>query len=579
MKRTLFLALLMTLCLLTGLAVAEGCAICGGDAVCDTCGGLGYLEMKTLSGEMAQVACFGGCVEGKCPDCAVACDVCGSDGLCDTCGGLGYLEMKAYGSDEMLQIACTGENCDAGKCAVCRAGAEVAAVEEVAAEAVAADAPQGSYTFVEPAVEAAVREVLGKETGDITYEDLLGITELDVSLAKLTNVEDFQYMPHLTKLVLRHNKIDDLSPLVGLTNLSELDLYSNEISDLSPLAGLTNLTNLELTGNNISDLSPLAGLTNLVSLGLNSNHISDLSPLAGLTNLTELFLWYNSISDISPLSGLTNLSNLRLSGNNITDFSPIDGLKIETLTIDEPATPTPAPTATPSPYKAPIVGNDGLLVMSPEEYLGIESCDDIIQEKNWYKYKYENRGYEWHGDGTDNPVDWYRMEDYVDALVDSGYYKIVAHEKPEDNKEHWYLSYIGPGSVKRVFNPYNNNVNAKAAIVVSSFIGDINVYYSLDIITNDLEDTQYRLNKYINVVNPWSASSSGSGSGGGGSSGHWETVEEEVDCPICTFGNCSICGGDGKYERYGEVVSCDPDCSSCDGKGKIKQRKQVWVND
>lgn len=207
MKRTRFLALMMTLCLLTGLAVAEGCAICGGDAVCDTCGGLGYLEMKTLSGEMAQVACIGGCVDGKCPDCAVACDICGSDGLCDTCGGLGYLEMKAYGSDEMLQIVCTGENCAAGKCAVCGAGAEVAAVEEVAA-----DAPQGSYTFVEPEVEATVREVLGKETGDITYEDLLSITELDCSSAGLTSVEDFQFMPNLTRLDLEYNQISDLSP-------------------------------------------------------------------------------------------------------------------------------------------------------------------------------------------------------------------------------------------------------------------------------------------------------------------------------------------------------------------------------
>jgi len=125
----------------------------------------------------------------------------------------------------------------------------------------------------------------------------------------------------------------------------------------------------------------------------------------------------------------------------------------------------------------------------------------------------------------------------------------------------------------------NSDHTEKAAIVVQSFHGDVYIFYSLDVITNDLEDTQYRLNKYINVVNPWSASSSDSGSGGGGSNGHFETVEVEVDCPSCTFGNCSICGGDGKYERYGEVVSCNPDCGSCNGKGKIKQRKQVWVND
>jgi len=220
------------------------------------------------------------------------------------------------------------------------------------------------------------------------------------------------------------------------------------------------------------------------------------------------------------------------------------------------------------------VGNDGLLVMSPEEYNDdIDDCDTIGQQDNYYTYRYINRGKVYDGDGDD--AEWDNFEEYVDALADSGYYKVVANYDGESgNTEAWYLEYTGPGSVRRTFK-VDSDHKEKAAIVVQSFRGDVYVFYSLDVITNDIEDTQYRLNNYINVVNPKPTS----GGGGGGSSGHWETVEEEVDCPSCTFGNCSICGGSGKYERYGTIQYCDPNCSSCDGKGKIKQRKQVWVND
>ena len=32
-------------------------------------------------------------------------------------------------------------------------------------------------------------------------------------------------------------------------------------------------------------------------------------------------------------------------------------------------------------------------------------------------------------------------------------------------------------------------------------------------------------------------------------------------------------------EEYLGIDPCDRDCSSCDGEGKIKQRKQVYVTD
>ena len=118
LKRLLLILLCLILC--CPAALAEGCALCGGDSVCDTCQGNGYLLMQAYGSDaQVQVACTGGCDNGRCPDCAPPCDVCGSDQKCDTCGGLGYVLMQAYGSDEMLQVACMGENCADGACAVC----------------------------------------------------------------------------------------------------------------------------------------------------------------------------------------------------------------------------------------------------------------------------------------------------------------------------------------------------------------------------------------------------------------------------------------------------------------------------
>jgi internalin A len=122
---------------------------------------------------------------------------------------------------------------------------------------------------------------------------------------------------NLTELDLSINQLVDVQPLAGLTNLTELRLDSNHIVDIQPLAGLTNLTILYLHTNKIVDLKPLTGLTKLTALYLYSNQIVDVQPIAGLTNLTILGLRSNQIIDIKPLAGLTNLNFLYLNSNPI----------------------------------------------------------------------------------------------------------------------------------------------------------------------------------------------------------------------------------------------------------------------
>jgi Leucine-rich repeat (LRR) protein len=181
-------------------------------------------------------------------------------------------------------------------------------------------------TFPDPNLEAAIREAIGKATGDIYQSDLEGLTLLDASHRNIVDLTGLEHCTDLIILLLVHNQISDISPLANLTNLTDLSLSSNQISDISPLANLTSLTVLELHYNQISDISPLASLTNLTQLPLDYNQISDISPLASLTKLTYLGLSHNLISDISPLASLTNLANLVLEDNQISDVSPVANL-------------------------------------------------------------------------------------------------------------------------------------------------------------------------------------------------------------------------------------------------------------
>lgn len=184
--------------------------------------------------------------------------------------------------------------------------------------------------------------------------------------------------------------------------------------------------------------------------------------------------------------------------------------------------------------------NDGLTVKSPEQFLEVDPCTDITHEGgNWYKYTYANKGLKWksHGD----PTAWKVFETYVDMLVDTGYYKLLEHGKPDDDVEFWCLGYTGSGSVKKTFKV--GYTNTYAAIVVRCNLGDAEVYFSLDITADDLDETQARLGKSIGLR------------------------EDGKDVTSTKDGNtkCTYCDGDGK-------------CNRCDGKGSGFQNETEYVN-
>ncbi len=187
-------------------------------------------------------------------------------------------------------------------------------------------------TFTEPAIEVAVRDTLNKPTGEITVEDVLHITALDLRAQRLSDLSSLVHFENLTDLNLSGCQLSDVAieSISSLVNLRVLDLsYNNSVNDISMLAPLTKLETLYIGstgGATLDDLSSLSGMKNLISLKLEQLEIEDISALSGLVNLTELSLYWNAIEDISPLSGLKKLTDLNLYWNEIEDITPLANL-------------------------------------------------------------------------------------------------------------------------------------------------------------------------------------------------------------------------------------------------------------
>ena len=181
-------------------------------------------------------------------------------------------------------------------------------------------------TFADPNLEQAVRDWIGKPTGDIYVSDVDTITYFRADTANIQNIEGIEYFHSLQTLGMRGNQISDITPLQSLTQLSGLGLSGNQISDITPLQNLTQLNRLTLYENQISDITPLENLTQLYWLDLSSNQISDITALENLTQLYWLGLGSNQISDITALENLTQLYWLGLSSNQISDITPLQNL-------------------------------------------------------------------------------------------------------------------------------------------------------------------------------------------------------------------------------------------------------------
>jgi hypothetical protein len=178
---------------------------------------------------------------------------------------------------------------------------------------------EGTITFADPVVDAAVRMSLPGDVENITHEDIWLFDTLDLE-GGVSDLSGVECLTGLTFVKIQHAEITDLGPLSGLELLTFLGLSYNQITDLEPLRGLETLQKLYVEGNPISDLGPLAGLTALTHLAAGRSQVSDLSPLENLTALEWVYMYAAEVTDLTPLvdnPGIGSDDEVNVNGNPI----------------------------------------------------------------------------------------------------------------------------------------------------------------------------------------------------------------------------------------------------------------------
>ncbi|MCL1975935.1 MAG: hypothetical protein FWG61_07240 [Firmicutes bacterium] len=229
--------------------------------------------------------------------------------------------------------------------------------------------------WVEPALEALVRQELGKPQGiiyreeldHIKYIELYGESHLFFNLeggyftlkegkdinvhvsdgrgnmykdgtyeiegieynrGSIASLADFANFRNLNGLYIFKNDLTDLSGLSALANLEDISLWDCAFKDVRALASLKQLKLLSLDYNNIEDMSALSGFDQVVMLSVAGNCLSSLEWLSGFNNVLNLTLNYNpltSLEGLRQLASFDHLETLNLIGTQIDDVSVLAG--------------------------------------------------------------------------------------------------------------------------------------------------------------------------------------------------------------------------------------------------------------
>jgi internalin A len=199
----------------------------------------------------------------------------------------------------------------------------------------ASDCPKGMPTIDNPEIEGALRVKAQKPTGPLTVADLKKVRSLNISQAKISELDIcmFQHMTELRELFIGRGTVEDISAIAGLTKLESLRLSLNPITDLEPLSKMTKLDRVDLAHTQVKDLTPLTAATGMTELLLDDTQVSDVAPLAKLEKLEVLVLKNTPVKDIKPLRGLKALKTLDIRGSQIDDASSVmrPGLRVQQM--------------------------------------------------------------------------------------------------------------------------------------------------------------------------------------------------------------------------------------------------------
>lgn len=206
-------------------------------------------------------------------------------------------------------------------------------VQFLVGDALAADCASAEevVTIPDTALLQAVRDALGRPTGDLTCLDMALLERLGAPDSGIASLEGLQYAVNLADLYLHNNDISDVGPLANLTALGHVNLNLNQVSDVEPFRNLTSLTSLHLCCSDvhISDVTALEGLVGMQFLNITGHHLGDavLWPLLeNYSDLQGLWVGENDLTNIDELANYPNLRHLQLSGNTLPDLAVVAAL-------------------------------------------------------------------------------------------------------------------------------------------------------------------------------------------------------------------------------------------------------------
>jgi len=165
-------------------------------------------------------------------------------------------------------------------------------------------------------VELAVKQQLGKATGDVYPSDLEKLKRFKSPIgSKMGDLTWIKYCKNLERLNLVSNEITNITPLSSLTSLEWLRLQNNNISDLSPLSDLHKLEFVNLRNNNVTDIKPL-----VENKGIEGNEKVD-----GLGKGDTVFIHNNNLNLSEGSEDLQDIQTLLDRGVDVTYYPQKEG--------------------------------------------------------------------------------------------------------------------------------------------------------------------------------------------------------------------------------------------------------------
>jgi hypothetical protein len=186
---------------------------------------------------------------------------------------------------------------------------------------------EGALSFADAELEARLRDIISKPSGDILYNDVEDLREFGLG-GYATSVEGIHCLAELTSLELtcRLTAESDLSEISTLLQLQSLTISSTGITTVPDIRALGNLEHLDLHRNSIRYITGIFGLTQLQWLSLADNAMDDIDTLRSLTGLSYLDIAVNpSVTNIAPLvenTGIGSGDELWLSNLGIACSDP-----------------------------------------------------------------------------------------------------------------------------------------------------------------------------------------------------------------------------------------------------------------